>query len=137
MKCLSHTPADKKKQVADKKKKKIKRENDSWKADELAVCFCSLTGGRIMAEGQQMTFFCLFVVLHHILCSSFPLCLCGMPGGLFFFNIIFNLFIFSMFFIYSERPCELVLVCGRADIRTCAGHFDFTTPLFPSPIVSG
>lgn len=29
-----------------------------------------------------------------------------------------------------------VSVCRRADIRTCVGHSDFMTPLFPSPVVS-
>lgn len=39
-------------------------------------------------------------------------------------------------FKLSIKPGECVSACRRADIRTCVGHSDFTSLLFPSPVVS-
>ena len=95
------------------------REDETWKANDQAVCFKTLTGGRKMAAEQQKSF-CLFVVLHSTVCAIFHWCVwdAWWPSN------VFNL---------SVTPCDCVSVRGRADIRS---HFDFMAPLFLSPVVS-
>lgn len=66
-----------------------------------------------MAEGQEMTFFCLFVVLHHVLQSSFPLCLCGMPRGL-FLNKLFLIYLFFQSFSSIQKGPASLCLCVAA-----------------------
>lgn len=91
----THTLTQKRRRLWENKQRE--REDETWKANDQAVCFKTLTGGRKMAAEQQ-TSFCLFVVLHSTVCAIFHWCVwdAWWPSN------VFNL---------SITPCDCVCQC--------------------------